>query len=350
MALFNGQDMQSGFLKFGMKKSVSVGPITAAPGEKKFGYVKIGESPAFDISLPVGIVNGTEDGPRICLIAGTHPCEYPGIDATIRLYQETNPKELRGAMVTVPVVNVLGFDRYISYVSPLDGSNMHFQTPGKLDGNFSQLTNYYLEKIIAESDYFMDLHGAELNELLISYSIFYATGNEKVDAEILEMAKLVGTPFIERRTEQGAGKYWPTTTLFIDASKRGIPSIVVESGVGLGSYNEDDISMHVNGVRNVMKYFKMLPGEVIRQSTKKQKMFDDSQEVRVTRGGLFYPLVKLAENVRRSQKIGFVRNLEGSIVEEVNSPEDGFVHMIMPRHVVNTTDIVFFIGKNVTEV
>lgn len=142
MALFNGQDMQSGFLKFGMKKSVSVGPITAAPGEKKFGYVKIGESPAFDISLPVGIVNGTEDGPRICLIAGTHPCEYPGIDATIRLYQETNPKELRGAMVTVPVVNVLGFDRYISYVSPLDGSNMHFQTPGKLDGNFSQLTNY----------------------------------------------------------------------------------------------------------------------------------------------------------------------------------------------------------------
>jgi predicted deacylase len=331
-----------------MKGSVTISDITAAPGEKKFGYMKIGESPAFDISLPIGIVNGSEEGPRICLIAGSHPCEYPGIDATIRLYQETNPSELKGTIVTVPVVNILGFDRYISYVCPIDGLNLSFQVPGKLDGNFSQLTNYYLEKIVYESNYFMDLHGAELNELLIAYTIFYKTGSEKVDSVTAEMARLAGTPFIEQRTEEGAGKYWPTTTLFVGAPKRGIPSIVVESGVGLGSYDEGDILNHVNGVRNILKYLKMLPGEPTKPAIK-QRMFNDSQEVRVKHGGLFYPVVKLGDIVKRSQKLGFVKNLEGRVVEDVISSEDGFVHMIIPKHVVNTTDVVFYIGKNVRD-
>jgi len=331
-----------------MKSSLTIGGVTAAPGEKKFGFMKIGESPAFDIALPVGIVNGSEEGPRICLISGSHPCEYPGIDANIRLYQETKPDELRGTIVTVPVVNILGFDRYISYVCPLDGLNLSFQIPGKLDGNFSQLTNHYLEKIVYESNYFMDLHGAELNELLIAYTIFYKTGNDKVDSVTAEMARLAGTPFIEQRTEEGAGKYWPTTTLFVEAPRRGIPSIVVESGVGLGSYNEEDISMHVNGVRNILRYLKMLPGEPSKPALK-QRLFNDSQEVRVRRGGLFYPIAKLGDMVKRSQKIGLVKNLEGNVVEDVLSPEDGFVHMIIPKHVVNTTDVVFYIGKNVRD-
>jgi uncharacterized protein len=332
-----------------VKDSLSIGDLRADPGSKTFGFLKIGESPTAPIQLPVGIINGSKEGPRLCIIAGTHPCEYPGIDAAISLYHDLEPSQLRGSVVTIPVVNVLSFDRYVSYVSPIDQLNMHFQAPGKLDGNFSQLTNYYVEKIAYDSDCFLDLHGAELNELLASYTIFYKTGNAKVDEATWQIARLFGTEYIELRTENGTGKFWPTSTIFIEALKRGIPSIVVESGIGLGSYDQKDTLAHIEGVKKVLQFFKMIDGQPGSLRTG-QKTFDDAREIRVRHGGLFYPMVKVSEVVKRDQKIGYVRDLSGKVVEEIHSPVDGFVQLLVPRHVVNSTDVVFYIGMNVTEV
>jgi len=331
-----------------LKDVLSVGEISASPGEKSFGYLKIGETPTTAIELPIGVLNGAHEGPRICIVAGTHPMEYPGIDAAIRIYNEIDLKELHGSIVTVPVVNVLGFDRAISYVCPLDGLNMAFQVPGKELGTFSQITNYHLEKIVYASNYFMDLHGAELSEMLVNYTIYFKTGNESVDRITEGMARVYGTDFIEQRTESGAGRVWPTSTIFVEAPKRGIPAIVAEAGVGLGSYNESDIQLHVDGVKNVLKFLKMIPGEP-KSSGKKLRYFNDVAEIRVRRGGLFYPLVKLTDLVKRSQVIGVVKNLKGEIIEEVTSPEDGFTHLIVPRHVVNTSDIVFYVGLNLRD-
>jgi uncharacterized protein len=275
--------------------------------------------------------------------------EYPGIDAAIRIYNEIDPKELHGSIVSVPVVNVLAFDRAISYVCPIDGLNMAYQVPGKELGTFSQMTNYHLEKIVYSSNCYIDLHGAELSELLVNYTIFFKTGNESVDRITESMARVYGTDFIEERTDEGAGRVWPTTTLFVEAPRRGIPAIVAEAGEGLGSYKESDIQIHVDGVENVLKYLKMIEGEP-KPPARRQRFFNDVSEIRVRRGGLFYPLVKLAEPIKRSQVIGYVKNLKGETIEEIVSPEDGFMHLIIPRHVVNSSDIVFYVGMNVRDV
>jgi predicted deacylase len=322
--------------------------VSAGPGEKVFGSAEIGESPVAKLSLPVGIINGEVAGPTIAVVAGEHPLEFPGIDAAIRIFKDIEPQDLRGCLIIVPVSNILGFERYHSYTSPLDGLNMAFEFPGDVNGTFSRVSNYHLEKIVYRADYFVDLHGAEINELLIPYSIYYKTGNKDVDLKMKTMANLFDLEYVEERTETGAGKYWPTSAIFVDAAKKGIPSIVAESGTGLGSYNEDDIVAHYNGVTNILKNLHMLEGspKIVYQT---KKLFNDVQVVRAKRGGVFYPEAKLKDRVRRGKRIGRIINLKGEMVEEIAAPVDGFVHMIIPKHVVYTADPVYYLGMNLKE-
>ena len=332
-----------------MQETLKVGDLQVEPEAKDFGSIKIGETPSSTIELPVGIINGQSQGPVLCLTAGIHACEYVGIEAAIRIFKEIDPKKLKGAIITVPVVNVTGFDRAIPYVCPIDGLNIAFQFPGKPDGSLSQVTAYVLlEKIVSKANYCVDLHGGDLPELLIPYTIFYRTGVEKVDKESIAMAKVYGTEYIEERTPEGGGRLWPITMLSVEASKRGIPSIVAESGIGLGTYEEKDILIHINGIKNIMRYLGMIKGAPTK-CYQTQKLWNDVAEVRVRRGGLFYPEVRLGDIVSKEQKLGYVKNLRGEVVEEVISPTDGFILLIFPKHVVYTGDVVFNIGRNIRE-
>lgn len=320
-------------------------------GKKSFGYYKIGETPILPIQLPVGVIKGNYEGPILCVVAGEHPCEYPGIDAAIRIFNEISPSQLRGTLIVIPVVNVVGFDRYTPYVCPLDGLNMAFQYPGDLKGTFSRVSAYYLERIVYQANYFVTLHGGEATELLNQYAICFKTGVEKVDRESVAMARVFDLEYVEERTEQGSAKLslsLASGALFIDAPKRGIPAMVAEIGAGLGAYEEDDIAAHVKGVMNVLKHLKMMDGAPQIKYLRK-KLFDDSYEIRVSRGGLFYPTVKLKDPITKGQQIGYVRNLRGETIESVVCPDDGFVHLMVPRHVVNTGDMVFYIGKNLRD-
>ena len=69
-----------------------------------------------DVSLPVRIVHGREDGPVVWVNAAIHGDEVVGIEVIRRVLGTLSPKTLRGTLVAVPIVNVLGFmtgDRYL---------------------------------------------------------------------------------------------------------------------------------------------------------------------------------------------------------------------------------------------
>ena len=44
-----------------------------------------------------------------------------------------------------------------------------------------------------------------------------------------------------------------------------------------------------------------------------------------TQAGLVWPQVEPGDRVRAGQKIAYLRNLEGKIIEEIISPQDAFV-------------------------
>src|SRR5690242_12331725 len=61
-----------------------------------------------ELELPFGIVEGAKPGPCLLVTAGIHGAEYCSIEAAQRLL-ETDPKELSGTLLVLPIVSLASF-------------------------------------------------------------------------------------------------------------------------------------------------------------------------------------------------------------------------------------------------
>ena len=124
-----------------------IGDLVAEKGQKKRGFLQLGETVTGPIQLPLVIINGDRDGPVLCLTAGIHATEYPSIDALLRLTRELTPQTLRGTLIAVPVVNMHMFASRLGFVSPIDGLNLNKIAPANTPGAMSGKTT--LRKTVA---------------------------------------------------------------------------------------------------------------------------------------------------------------------------------------------------------
>ena len=129
-----------------MSETIEIGELKVEPGSKKYGFLKAGERATLEIGIPITIVNGATPGPTLCVTAGIHGCEYPGIEAAIRLGKNTDPAGLRGKLFIIPVLNMPSFVSRTPFANPIDGINMNRICPG----NFESITNgLYAELVIS---------------------------------------------------------------------------------------------------------------------------------------------------------------------------------------------------------
>ncbi|MGM0413498.1 MAG: succinylglutamate desuccinylase/aspartoacylase family protein, partial [Pseudomonadota bacterium] len=61
------------------------------------------------INVPVHVVRGRKDGPRLFVSAAIHGDEINGVEIIRRLLGNSLLRRLRGTLMAVPVVNVHGF-------------------------------------------------------------------------------------------------------------------------------------------------------------------------------------------------------------------------------------------------
>jgi len=88
-----------------------------------------------DVTLPVRVVHGREDGPRIWIDAAIHGDEVAGVEVVRQVMAGLDPKTFRGTLVAVPIVNVLGFmtgDRYLP-----DRRDLNRSFPGSPRGSLA---------------------------------------------------------------------------------------------------------------------------------------------------------------------------------------------------------------------
>jgi len=180
------------------ENSLCVGNLAAAPGAKIFGYEEVLIA-GVPIRFGIFLVNGSMPGPTLVVTAGVHAAEYASIAAALELGRSLQPKDLRGRVIIVPVVNVPGFGVRAIYVCPLDGKNPNRCFPGKALGTASERIAYWLfNNVMLQGDYYVDLHGGDLVEALVPFSLYHRTGNAEVDRVSLEMAQVFGIPYIVR--------------------------------------------------------------------------------------------------------------------------------------------------------
>jgi predicted deacylase len=318
-----------------MRARVGIRDITAASGERVRGWLDVGETAGGPLRLPLVIVNGREDGPRLCFTAGVHATEYAPIDAVMRLIQALDPAALRGAIIAVPVTNVRMFESRTGFVSPLDGLNLNKIAPGRRDGSISEiLADVLLREVIGAAEYHIDFHAGDLGEALYPFAGYSLTGQDNLDARGEALARAFSPMLISLSTPESTIPPF-AGSLNYAATRRGVVSILAEAG-GNGTLEEEDVRVHVNGAMNVMRALGMIDGAA--PPAGRRLTARDRVVIRAKRSGLLRLTARVGDEIRAGQELGDIRNVFGDVVERVCAPGDGIAGLIWTHKVVNTGD------------
>lgn len=330
-----------------MSEAVKIRDIEAKLGTKSFGYLKVHESDTLKVDMPLGIVNGAESGPTLALTGAIFPTQFVGIEAAIRTYNEIDPKELKGVVLIVPVVDMICLQEHIKqsvWISKgwttIDGVGVYPSFPGRPDGKISEIIAYTLfQEVILRSQYHIDLRGGDEKEMLISFTIYSDTGDAALDAKTKAMAYGYGTEVVLHEEKNGAAR---AGSLLGEACRHGVASITALAGRGQGRLDEEDVEIHMTGIENVMKYLGMLKGTPKPTKVKQRTEIPPVHYVSAKHGGLFYPKIEkwrpLGANVVKGELLGEIKSLKGEVLEEIRAPIDGSFHLIFHYPAVRVGD------------
>jgi predicted deacylase len=312
---------------------LTVGTLSAGHREKRYGVNEFAVD-GQPYRLPMWLINGVAEGPTLVVTAGVHAAEYASIAAALELGRSLDPASLCGRVIVVPVVDVPALSARSIYVCPLDGKNPNRVFPGNPHGSASeQIADWVFRNVISQATYYVDLHGGDLIEALVPFTIFFRSGDKRVDEASLELAKIFGIQFLVCSETPGS--------TFCAASLAGIPSILAEAG-GQGIWTADDVECHTNGLSRLMRHLKMIPGGA--PESVPFTLLERFLWLRSDHEGFWYPTVAVNEAVKAGQNLGCVKDCEGHILQTALSPADGVVLFIVSSLAINRTDPLLAVG------
>jgi predicted deacylase len=307
-------------------------------GTVRRGTLRFSHPTLADWSWPYTVVRGAHDGPRVALISGVHPAEYPAIEANIRVTRNLDPARLRGTIVSLPIIDMPAFLPRTPFVCPIDGKNPNRFFPGDPEGTFSEvLDDAIFRTVIAPSDALIDLHGGDMVEALIPFAVYSASGNADVDATSISLGRALGLPYLLASRPQPGGLAGLSIHAAAAAS---IPGVIAEAGSS-GLLTEADTQMLVDGVENALRALGMLEGEV---SSAPMTEIERFTWLRSPAEGMWYPSVQVGEQVREGQTIGRIGNLYGDTVAEISAPHDGAILFITSAPAMPHDGVMIAVG------
>lgn len=326
---------------FAQEKGFTVGTITAAAGTRASGYLEVPAGVDEGTRIPVTVIHGAKRGPVLGLVAGTHGYEYSPIVAMQRFPAKVNPQQLAGTILVVHVANLPSFLRRTIYYSPVDGKNLNRVYPGKADGTVSErIARTITREVIEQSDYVVDLHCGDGNEDLRPYTYWMTSGTSEVNEKSRQMALAFGLDHIvidsERSPDPNQSVYTSNTAI-----TRGKPSITTETG-GLGRVDTDGADLAEAGVFNLLRHFKMLPGEPRR--VEHPIWIDRNEVLRSPAIGLFHARVKSGQTVASGTLLGVLTDFFGNVVAEIRAPFGGVVLYVVGTPPVSQGEPLGMVG------
>ena len=293
-----------------------------------------------DLELPCLDVRGELDGPHLCLIAGIHGCEYSSIAAVRRFACALDPARLAGSVTAVPIVNLPSYWARSPFVSPADGKNLNRCFPGNLEGTYSDvLAHDVFERLIAPSDYLVDLHGGDMVEGLEPFALY---DESRVEETAREMAIAFGLPYVMRLERAGAPVGGTTSAA---AAAAGIPAVIAEAG-GRGLLEEAAVELHVRGLENVLRRLDMLDGD---PEPPQAGMRSVARFVwlRSSAAGWWEPFADAGAEVGEGALLGTVSDLFGDVLEEISAPEAGVLLFVTTSPAVGEGGLLLGLGAGV---
>ena len=316
-------------------------PFDVPPGTKQFAYHNIMDNDAVRIDMPIGVVNGSSEGPTLIVTGGLFATEYSGVEAASRMYRDFDPDELSGRLIIIPVVTLDAFRFRTPMfglnagISPMDGKSLNSVFPGDPNGSATEvLADYLFRELITRSDYHIDLRGGDLAESHLIHSIHPSNAASEVNRISEEMSRVCGFEYFQSREVA-------PRSLVYEASQAGVPSIITQCGLGYKVQAEEDfINSHISAVTNNLKHFDMIEGSPVLHPNQRE-LTPGFDQVRATTSGVFQGIADQGDLLTRGQLIGRLTALDGQVLEELHSPIDGVVHELLVRRVVFQGDLLY---------
>lgn len=283
------------------------------------------------LTIPVQVIHGKKDGPRLFVCAAVHGDEINGVEIIRRLMKLKTMSRLKGTLIAVPVVNVYGFIDQSRYLPDRRDLNRSF--PGSETGSLAaRLSHVFLEEIVTKSTHGIDLHTAAIHrDNLPQVRAFLDDDETKRMARAFSAPIILNTPILEGSMRSAL-------------EKMGISVIVYEAGEAL-RFNEVSIRAGVRGIVAVMRELGMLPRLKKRRERPAPLIAKSSTWVRAPQSGILRALTPLGRVVEKGQVMGVVADPFGEKEEEVIATTAGMVVGRTNIPLVNEGEALFHIAR-----
>lgn len=282
-----------------------------------------------NVSVPVRVIAGPKPGPIVFFAAVVHGDELNGLGIIRELAFEQPLMLDRGVVISVPVVNVYGMDSHSRYLPDRRDPNRCF--PGSKKGSLTgRLTHLVFNEVIAQSDCGVDLHTAAVRRT--NYPNIRA---DLDDPEVRKLARAFGCELIVH--SKGADGSLRRT-----ASRRGIPTIVLEAGE-VWKIEPGVVNIGVHGANNILRYLRMLKGKP--ETPSFQIEVRKSTWVRAEYGGILKFHCAPGDLVRKGQVLASNSDIFGNLQNSIESPADGIIQGMTTMPAVKPGEPVFNIAQ-----
>jgi len=286
-----------------------------------------------DVGLPVRILHGREDGPVVWVNAATHGDEVVGVEVIRRLITSLSPKEMRGTLIAVPVLNVLGVmtgERYLP-----DRRDLNRSFPGSARGSLaSRIAHLMMTEVVAKCEVGIDLHtGSDRRSNLPQVRA------DLDDPRTRELAAAFGAPvMLHAKIRDGSLRH--------AARERGATVLLYEGGEAW-RFDEWAISAAVDGVRRVLAALGMVePADpTAAPAVGPSVECRASGWVRARHTGFLHLDAPLGQRVSDGERLGSLSDSFGRTLRLVRADRTGIVIGRTEAPVVNGGDAVVHLAE-----
>ena len=321
-----------------MTEPIQIGNVSILPGEIKRGAIPV----ATDIrgqarDIPIIVVRGAEEGPRLWLNGATHGDEPEGPFSIFMTLIQLDPQKLRGTVVAVPAMNVEGFAAG-KRGDPLDlfTYDMNRIYPGKANGYPTERVAFaHWQAMKDNCDLQIAIHSGGEHSYLAH--MIFAHDNP----ESRELAAAMGPNWkLVFIAPQGGAN--PSAAI----GNLGKGGTTVELGGNCRTLTRDfhmiarDLA---DSYLNVMRHYKMISGTA--QYSKEWQMgYQIALLAPAT--GMFVgaPDLEFETIMPAGTLLGRIYNLYGDVAAEIKAPREGLVFGLRSRPAILEGEWCCFFG------
>ncbi|MEO5345693.1 MAG: succinylglutamate desuccinylase/aspartoacylase family protein [Magnetococcus sp. YQC-9] len=310
---------------------IEIAGVRVQPGERMVARIPVTRLHTHTpVELTVHVVHGVRAGPCLFVSAALHGDELNGVEICRRLLLERVLRGLRGTLLVVPVVNMLGFLHHSRYFP--DHRDLNRSFPGLAHGSLAARTaDLFMRQIVARATHGIDLHAGTRQRFNLPQTRGKA-GSPAVEA----MAKAFHAP-VHLYADLLDG------SLRAAADAVGVPVLLYEGGEAL-RLDEVAIQAGLKGILGVMRHLGMLEGSKVPPLWSKWWTARSSRWVRAPESGLMRAVKRAGAHVHKGELLGFVANPLGSEMVEVRADREGVIIGHTNQPLVHQGDALFHVA------